>query len=340
MKIVCVGINHQTAPLEIREKVAFKESTLASARSRLRQCEGIQEAVILSTCNRVELYMVVQSATLPLSLMEEFIRREHTVETPLQEHLYYHEEAAALEHLLAVTCGLNSLVLGETEILGQVKDAYEHAQSTGDTGKILNRAFQKAFQSAKHIRTHTGITRGQVSTATVAVSLAGRIFGDLTSSRVLVIGAGEIGEKTARAFQSTGIAGLTFTNRTREKAEALAGEFNARVVSLDQWTSAAADSDIIVSSTSSPDYMIRATDIEPVMKTRRDRPLFLIDMAVPRDIDPNVNLIDNCYLYNIDDLQSITAQALEERRKDVEHCQNLIREKVRGIMQWIDNTRK
>ncbi|MDZ4817020.1 MAG: glutamyl-tRNA reductase [Verrucomicrobiota bacterium] len=340
MNIVCVGLNHQRAPVEIREKLAFTSPQAQTLREKLCAQDVLKEAVVLSTCNRIEIYGVTQSPDAARqTLREEFLNRLTMWPDSFENILYVHEENRAIEHLIHVTCGLDSMVFGETEIFGQVKDAYEEASRGGTTSKILNRVFQKTFQAGKFIRTHTAITRGTVSVASVSVSLAEQIFGNLEASNVLVIGAGDTSEKTCRAFLAEGIQQLFITNRSPEKAQALAKEFQATSVPFEDWAACAGAVDIIVSSTSSPEYVVTHPMVTELMKLRKNKPLFFIDLAVPRDIDPEVNSIDNCYCYNMDNLQVIAGEYSALRQQEIAKCEVYIAQKVAELSEWIARNR-
>jgi glutamyl-tRNA reductase len=250
----------------------------------------------------------------------------------LGDELYTLAEPQSLHHLFKVACGLDSMVLGETEILGQLKTAYEISHRHGHTGARLNKAFQRAFHAAKHVRTHTNIQRGSVSVASVAVELAEKIFSSLADREVLVIGAGDTSEKTARALSSRGAKNIVVTNRSFDRAQALASELNGRAVAFDDWAGEFEKIDIVISSTSAPAHILDRTRLEPLMKARRQRPLLLIDIAVPRDIDPEVNFLENVYLYNVDDLQSIADDYLKLRREEIARCEQIIGEKIEALL--------
>lgn len=333
MSVVVIGLSHRTSPVEVREKFAFAEPEIPGAVAELRQRGLADEAVIVSTCNRVELYV-----STPLELqrafteLQQFLVTHHAYPDPVHDHLYKFAEPDSLQHLFKVASGLDSMVLGETEILGQLKQSYDLALKHKLTGGKLNKAFQRAFNVAKHIRTETNIQRGSVSVASVSVELAEKIFDSLKEHQVLVIGAGDTSEKTARALLSRGAKNIVVTNRTVEKAEALAKELGGRAIGYDQWETEFANIDIAISSTSAPHYVITRQKLEPLMKLRRNRPLLLIDIAVPRDIDPDVNQMDNVYLYNVDDLQMIADDYLKQRREEVAQCEAIIRNKVEALL--------
>lgn len=327
--ILVVGLSHHTAPVTLRERFAFSEARVPAALQMLRDAGLADEAVILSTCNRVELYAATTLEPRRAFLeMRQFLVRCHDYHDPLTDELYLLAEPQSIEHLFRVACGLDSMVLGETEILGQLKKAYDFALQHGHTGSVLNKAFQKAFNVAKHVRTETNIQRGSISVGSVAVELAEKIFSSLTHRHVMVIGAGETSEKTARALLSRGARSIIVSNRSYERAEALATELGGTAMHFEEWSKAFTDVDIVISSTSAPHYVLDRPKLEPLMHLRRNRPLLLIDIAVPRDIDPQVNFLDNVYLYNIDDLQAIADDYLQQRKQEIAACDAIIREKA------------
>ena len=326
--LVVVGLSHKTAPVEIRERMAFAEADLAAAAGRIRSFGLASEAVVVSTCNRVELYAAAPAAD-PAELVQQlrgFLARDRGPSGDVSGVVYAHQGSAALEHLFRVVSGLDSLVLGETEILGQIKRFYSIALASGHTGGILNRSFQKAFTIAKRIRTETQIQRGNTSVAAVAVELAERIFDDLERRQVLVIGAGDTGEKTARALRSRGARGILVSNRSFDRAAALAEELEGRAIGFQDWEREFAAVDIVVSATGSPHPILDRPRLERLLSGRGPRPLLLIDLAVPRDIDPAVTVLPEVFLANVDDLQSVADAATRQRREEVARCETLIRE--------------
>ena len=319
--------------MSVREQFAFAEARLRDALQSLRDLGTADEAVILSTCNRVELYAATRLDAAPaFAELRSFLTSWHGYQGPITDEIYSLTEPQSLQHLFKVACGLDSMVLGETEILGQLKRAYDIALQGGYTGSRLNKAFQRAFNVAKHIRSHTNIQRGSVSVGSVAVELAEKIFSSLGDRDVMIIGAGDTGEKTARALLSRGARSLVVSNRSYERALTLAGELGGRAIRFEDWASEFARIDIAISSTSAPEYILDRARLEPLMKLRRNRPLLLIDIAVPRDIDPEVNFMENIYLYNIDDLKSIADRYLKQRREEVAHCEKIISEKVEALV--------
>ncbi len=334
MPIVVLGLSHRSSPVTVRERFAFAEATLPNALQALRGSGAAEEAVILSTCNRVEIYVATSlDAGEALRALETFLLSHHQATAPGGDELYKLGEPHSVQHLFKVACGLDSMVLGETEILGQLKKAYDTALQGGHTGSRLNKAFQRAFNVAKQIRTETNIQRGSVSVGSVAVELAEKIFSHLGEHEVLVIGAGDTSEKTARALLSRGAKGIVVTNRSLDRAQALAAELGGRAVPFDGWAIEFPRIDIVISSTSAPNYVLDRARLEPLMKARRHRPLLLIDIAVPRDIDPEVNLMGDVYLYNIDDLQAIAQDYLKQRQEEVNRCEDIIRDKAAALLQ-------
>ncbi|MFZ0826485.1 MAG: glutamyl-tRNA reductase [Verrucomicrobiia bacterium] len=353
MSVVVIGLSHHSAPVELRERFAFAEAKIPDALKSLRASGIVDEAAILSTCNRVEIYAATSlEPARAFAELKQFLARwgETPDETSAEQNpgsqgrslrrdqdeigdeLYTLAEPQSLHHLFKVACGLDSMVLGETEILGQLKKAYDLALQHRHTGARLNKAFQRAFNVAKHVRTETNIQRGSISVASVAVELAEKIFSSLADREVLVIGAGETSEKTARALLSRGARTIIVANRSHDRAVALAGELGGRAVVFDDWSAEFVKIDIAISSTSAPHHILDRARLEPLMKARQQRPLLLIDIAVPRDIDPEVNFLENVYLYNIDDLQSIAADYLKQRREEVARCEQIIAEKVKGLL--------
>jgi glutamyl-tRNA reductase len=333
MPIVAIGLSHHSSPVTVRERFAFAEARIPASLQLLRS-EGIaDEAVILSTCNRVEIYAATSlDLAAAAKELKEFLITCHDYRDPLTDEIYCLGEPHSVEHLFRVACGLDSMVLGETEILGQLKKAYEVALEHRHTGSRLNKAFQRAFNVAKQVRTETSIQRGSVSVASVAVELAEKIFASVNDHQVMVIGAGDTSEKTARALLSRGARSIIVANRSHDRAVALAADLGGRAVQFDDWAGEFAQVDIVISSTSAPHYVLNRTKLEPLMKLRKNRPLLLIDIAVPRDIDPEVNLLPNVYVYNIDDLQAIADDYLKQRKEEIVRCEKIIREKVRSLL--------
>jgi glutamyl-tRNA reductase len=334
MPIVVLGLSHHTSPVTVRERFAFAEATIPTALQKIRDAGLANEVVILSTCNRVEIYASTdapESQAFPA--LRNFLLDHHNFQDSIGSELYALGEPKSLEHLFKVASGLDSMVLGETEILGQLKKAYDLALQQKHTGSRLNKAFQRAFNVAKQIRTETNIQRGSISVASVGVELAEKIFTSLGDRTVMVLGAGETSEKAARALLSRGANSIIVSNRSYDKAVALAEELKGRAIHFDQWDREFADIDIVISSTSAPHYVLDRKKLQPLMKLRKNRPLLLIDIAVPRDIEPEVNFLENVYLYNIDDLQAIASDYLKQRQEEIVRCEAIIREKLKGLLQ-------
>ncbi len=333
MSLVVIGLSHHTAPVVVRERFAFAEAGIPGALQSLRDSGIADEAVILSTCNRVEIYAVTPlEPPGAFTALQQFLVSCHDYRDPLTDEVYRISEPQSVQHLFKVACGLDSMVLGETEILGQLKKAYDLALKNGHTGGRLNKAFQRAFNVAKQIRTETNIQRGSVSVGSVAVELAEKIFSELGEREVLVIGAGDTSEKTARALLSRGARSILVTNRSHDRAVALAAELGGRAVSFEDWSAEFAHVDIVISSTAAPHYILDRARLEPMMKLRRNRPLLLVDIAVPRDIEPEVNFLDNVYLYDIDDLQAIADDYLKQRQEEVARCEKIIHDKAQALL--------
>lgn len=333
MPILVLGLSHHTAPVTLRERFAFAEARVPEALAQLRAAGLAEEAVILSTCNRVELYVsTARESGCAFPDMLDFLRRCHGFHDPLTDEIYKLAEPQSVEHLFKVAAGLDSMVLGETEILGQLKQAYELALQHQHTGARLNKAFQRAFHVAKHLRTETNIQRGATSVAAVAVELAEKIFNSLDGRQVMVLGAGDTSEKAARALLGRGARSILVSNRSFDRADALARELGGSAIHFDDWGGAFRGVDIVISSTSAPHYILDRTKLAPLMELRGNAPLLLIDIAVPRDIDPEVNFLDGVYLYNVDDLQAIADDSLKARRAELGKCEAVIREKAASLL--------
>lgn len=334
MSIIVVGISHHSSSVSVRERFAFAESEIDDVLRSLTDKGLAQESVLLSTCNRVELYVSTRlPATEALYAIKQFLIENRQYQGVIRDEMYCHANPLSVEHLFRVASGLDSLVLGETEILGQLKKAYHLAMEMKFTGGRLNKVFQKAFNVAKHIRSNTGIQRGSTSVGSVAVELADKIFDGLKGRRVMVIGAGDTSEKTARSLLSRGASEVAVTNRSYERAEELAGNLNGRAVRFQEWEAEFEELDIVISSTSAPTYVLDRARVEKLIRPRKSRPLLLIDIAVPRDIDPEINELDNVYVYNIDHLQSIAQDYLEQRQKEIDTCEAFIKEKASEVLE-------
>ena len=329
MPIAVIGLSHHSSPVSLREQFAISESVMPAAMADLRARTAIEEIVILSTCNRVEVYVAHQH---PDSELLEVVKR-HFAENRqyrgrLGDEVYGFLGRHGITHLFRIASGLDSMMLGETEILGQLKQAYQVALLHKQTGKHLNKTFQKAFQVAKQIRSETNIQRGSTSVASAAVELAERIFDGLKGHQVMVLGAGDTSEKTARALLSRGASSVIVSNRSHEKAVGLAHELGGKAIHFDEWGQAFRDIDIVISSTSAPHYLLDRSRLESLVSGRAARPLLLIDIAVPRDIDPAIGFMDDVYLYNVDDLQAIANDHLKRRQQEIDRCQAIIDTRV------------
>lgn len=333
-ELLCLGLSHHQVGVEVRERFAFPEPRLPEALRALQASGALRESVIISTCNRVEIYAVVDHFRHGLERLKEFLREHANLDDLRAEWLYELPFPASASHLFGVASGLDSMVLGETEILGQVKKAYQVALQSGATGKYLNRLFQKAFQAAKQVRTETGVTRGATSVGAAAVELAEGIFGDLRQQRAMILGAGEISERTARSLISRGVRSLMVSNRSSGRAHELAAELGGEALAFEDWPARVGDVDILISSTAAPHTVVHPDQIHMAMKHRRDRPLFIIDLAVPRDVEPEVNAIENVYLYDIDALQTLADTAAAERRREIAKAEALIRAHLQEFHLW------
>lgn len=342
MDILCLGLSHHTAPIELREKFAIPDHELGAAAAQLARAPGVGEAVIVSTCNRVEFYVGVEEASQGFAAVREFLARRglaapEALSAPQSNLFFRLPSPHSVRHLFRVVCGLDSMVLGETEILGQVKKAYAAASGNGATARQLNKLFQRAFNIAKEVRTKTNITRGAVSVGAAAVELAERIFGRLTHCKVMILGAGETGEMTAGALKARGVRSIFVANRNYERAAALAAQMGGKAVHFEEWQRDFHDVDILIGSTAAPHHVLTREKLAPAMRARPDRPLFCIDLAVPRDIEPAVNDLDGVYLYDIDSLQAIADHSMHIRRQELAVCEEMIERHVSGFADWLSD---
>jgi glutamyl-tRNA reductase len=323
MNLFCIGLSHHTANVAAREQFAGN----ATAESIVSQA-GCTEALLLTTCNRVEVYAVsdkrISTDEIARCLMGKTNRNPHNYAPPF----YRYEDHKCVQHLFRVASGLDSMVVGESEIFGQAKKAYESARMSGAVGPYLHRLFQRAFRVAKQVRTHTDVARGAVSVGSVAVELAQRIFGNLSECKVLVIGAGETSERTARALVSRGVTDLRVSNRSLNRARELAQMVGSQAVLFDDWAAQCREIDILLTSTSSETPLLTPDILAPMLRERLDRPLFIIDIAVPRDVDPSVNEMEGVYLYDIDSIRSVAEQSLALRRQQVAAAEAIIADHV------------
>ncbi len=332
MNILCAGINHHSAAVDIREKFAVATHELAGVLDRIRTIDGLAGAVIVSTCNRVEFYA---ASVCPIRVMDGLrVYLNERTENP-DALLYTHVSPRSVRHLFRVASGLDSMVIGETEILGQLKQAYAAATECGATTRHLNKLFQHAFRVAKQVRSETRITRGSTSVGSVAVDLAEKIFGDLGGRKVMILGAGETSERTARSLVSRGVRTVIVANRTFERAAQLAGEIGGLAVHFDHWHKTFDEVDILICSTAAPHPVVTREKLEPLLRARDGRPLFIIDLAVPRDVEAAVDALENVYLYDIDSLEQIVRQSLEVRQAEVVRCEQMIDRHVGSFVSWM-----
>lgn len=336
MSLLALGINHKTAPVEVREKVSFNPDSLADALRDLTSQPSVCEAAILSTCNRTELYLDLLEANDDIIL--DWFQQFHAL-TPeeLKPYIYSHPEANAVQHMLRVASGLDSMVLGEPQILGQMKQAFSTANEAGTVGKMLGRLFQHTFSVAKQVRTDTQIGASPVSVAFAAVSLAKQIFSDLDQHTALLIGAGETVELAARHLHESNIGRLIIANRTIERAQKVASEFHAYAVGLADMPHHLAEADIVISSTASPLPILGKGAVESAIKARKHRPMLMVDIAVPRDIEAEVDELEDVYLYTVDNMKEIIDEGLRSRQAAAEQAEEIIDTQVSHFMSWLQS---
>ena len=334
MHFVSYGINHQSAPVAIRERLAFSADTIPAALQALHALPEVSEAVIVSTCNRTEIYCQLL-ADKPNTLTHWLHQYHQLPNGSLDEHLYRHHDQAAIQHLFRVACGLDSMVLGEPQILGQIKTAYSQALNAKTLGKPLGKLFQHSFNVAKQVRTDTQIGNSPVSIAFAAVSLSKRIFADLSSATAMLIGAGETIELTARHLKDNGVGRIIIANRTVERAHQLAQQFNGYGISLSEMPDHLAEADIVISATASQLPILGKGTIERALKQRKRRPIFMVDIAVPRDIEPEVGKLEDIYLYTVDDLHEIIEESRQSRRDAAKQAEEIIDHHVENFAGWL-----
>jgi glutamyl-tRNA reductase len=336
MNILVVGLSHKTAPVEIREKIAFSPTGMEKPLREMVNLPGITEGVIVSTCNRVELYATSRNPDGGMAQLKSFLAEYHGLDPEvIESHLYDYQGEEAIRHVFRVASSLDSMVIGEPQILGQIKTAYGYATEFKTAGLILNRFLHKAFSVAKRVRTETKIASNAVSVSFAAVELARKIFGTLDDKTVLLIGAGEMCELAARHFINNGVSKVMVTNRTFARAEKLAEEFKGKPILFDNFADHLLQVDIILSSTGAPNFILGHKKMEEVIRLRKNKPMFLIDIAVPRDIEPKVNDIDNVYLYDVDDLQGVVQANLKERQKEAKKAEGIVDQEIGQFHRWL-----
>lgn len=337
-RIVVVGLSHKTAPVEIREKFSFNQQELESGLEDLYTRENIEECLIVSTCNRVEIYAVSENADACVEDIKEFLSGFHSVPAEIfSSYLYISTGNMAVRHLYKVAAGIDSMVVGEPQILGQIKQAYKTAAEKSTAGLILNRLCHSAFFVAKRVRTETGIGSKAVSVSYVAVELAKRIFDNLSRRTVMLIGSGEMAELAARNLIRAGIGELIIASRSFENASALSEKLKGKPVGFDEIFYKLRDVDIVITATGSPDFIIRAQHVREALKLRNNEPMFMIDIAVPRDIDPRVGELTDVYLYDIDDLKSVLDENIKTRRDSARKAEDILLEVEKGFQAWINS---
>lgn len=338
VEIIIIGLNHDTAPLEVREKVAFDRHSLAEALNRLAGLPSVRESVILSTCNRVEVVAAAAERS-AFQEIETFLRERDSTQDHRDwaEHLYYYSGVEAVRHLFRVASSLDSMVLGEPQILGQLKDYYVAAREAGTVGTILHRLFHRSFSVAKRVRSETLVGAGAVSMSSVAVELARRIFDRLEDKTVLLIGAGKVGESVLRHLQKNGVQNLMITNRTFERAVELAAEIPGNPIRFEDYPRYLKLADVVIGSTGSPRALLQGETVEEVLRERKRRPMFFIDLGVPRNFDPRIHDVDNAYLYNIDDLKEVAAENLGERSGEARKADRIVDEEVGSFGAWLQS---
>lgn len=333
MTLIALGLNHQTAPVSLRERVAFDRDTVPVALAALRRVDGVEEAAILSTCNRIELYSNVRDGR--EQAIVEWLHSHHGLTPPtLEEFLYRHDGPAAVRHLFRVATGLDSMVLGEPQILGQVKESYHLARAAGALGSPLERLFQNTFAVAKRVRTDTRIGANPVSVAFAAVRLAHQVFADLGRSTVMLVGAGDTVELAARHLTESGVKRMLVANRTLANAEALAARFGAQAMPLSDVPARLAEADVLIASTASREPVITRAQVASAIKARRRRPMLILDLAVPRDVEPATAELDDVFVYTVDDLSGVIEDNLRSRREAAREAEAIIDLQVGHFMDW------
>jgi len=336
-EIVIVGLNHRSAPIEVRESVAFENAYLRDALARLHDYASIDEGVILSTCNRVEVVAAAADHRVALSDITGFLseQKAHRQLGAIDEHIYSYHGADAVRHLFRVAASLDSMVVGEPQILGQLKAYYERARQAGTVGAILHRLFHRSFSVAKRVRTETGIGSGVVSVSSVAMDLAKRIFDRFDDKTVMLIGAGKIGDLMARHLQSHGVRSLMVTNRTFERAVELAERIHGNPIRFEDFPQYLKMADLVIGCTGAPEVLVDAAQVDKVLRERKQRAMFFIDVGDRRNFDAKINDLDNVYLYNIDDLKSVADENLQGRSNEANKAEGIVQDEVQSFVRWI-----
>ncbi|MDY6843029.1 MAG: glutamyl-tRNA reductase [Thermodesulfobacteriota bacterium] len=337
MDIIIVGLNHKTAPIELREKISFPESSIGKPLKELVSLDNIKESLIVSTCNRVEILASTDDVEDGVTDIERFIAQHHGLDLKdITPYFYVHSSRKAVKHIFSVASSLDSMVLGEPQILGQVKDAYSYASKFGTSGTVLHKLLHKTFSVAKRVRSETEISKAAVSISYAAVELAKKIFDDLEGKNVLLIGAGEMAELAAKHLLSQGVQNIYVANRTFDRAVKLAEEFNGTPVPFNEIITYLTKIDIVICSTNAPHYVLKRTDVSSTLKLRKYKSMFFIDISVPRNLDPEINKVENAYLFDIDNLQNIIDANIQERMKEAKKAEKIIDDEVEQFFKWFE----
>ena len=338
-KIIIVGLNHDTAPVEVRERVAFDRSVLGESLKRLHSLASIKEGVVLSTCNRVEVVAAALDEQSAFKEIKDFLVRQESGKERggLEDHLYTYAGDAAVRHLFRVAASLDSMVVGEPQILGQLKDYYLAAHEAGVVGTILHRLFHRSFSVAKRVRSETGIGSRAVSVSSVAVDLAKRIFDQLENKTIMLLGAGKMGALVVRHLQRNGVSNLMVTNRTFERAVELATQFRGNPIRFEDYPRYLKLADVVIGCAGSSELLLRSGTVAEVLKDRKQKVMFFIDLSVPRNFDPRINEIDNVYLYDVDDLEAVAKENLQERAAEARKAEAIVEEEVEAFLRWVDS---
>ncbi len=335
MGIIVVGLSHKTAAIEVREKLNFPEATIPDALRKLMTYEGIRESLILSTCNRVEIYTCAEDSVKGVEQVKKFVSEYHNLSREaLERSLYVYPDAEGVRHTFRVASSLDSMVMGEAQILGQLKDAFDLALKAKTTSAILNKLIKKAISVAKRVRTETRLAEGAVSISSAAVELAKKIFGELDGKKVMLLGAGEMAELAAQHLLGNGVKNIKVANRTYERAEELANEFKGDTIRFEHFPDELVNVDILLCATGAQHYVVTRDMVNRALKERRHKPIFMIDISNPRNIDPEVDKIDNIYLYDIDDLQGVVGANVQGRQREAEKAEEIILQEVETYLQW------